>query len=192
MDKKGSLVPKHLLRKCLGDVEKGTQVWESTNVWKNQAVKVSHAGGSFAPFAPLCPPFAPLCSLRPLCSLHSPSPPLFFFAPFTLPPPLRFPLPPLLPSLPFAPFAPFAVDMSAEGVAEGAMECLQKGSQKGLAADMSFVVARSEGEWGVKGVRGSKGVILGFRVPTTSVGARGEGEQGLRGAKGSEGMYTRF
>ena len=50
------------------------------------------------------------------------------------------------------------------------MECPQKGSQEGLAADMSFLVAMGGG--GVRGsggARGSKGVILGFRVLTTSV-----------------------
>ena len=43
---------------------------------------------------------------------------------------------------------------------------------------------RSEG---VKGSKGSKGVILGFRVPTTSAGARGERVRRSEGAKGSEG-----
>ena len=42
-----------------------------------------------------------------------------------------------------------------------------------------------QGARGSEGVEGSKGVILGFRVPTTSVGARGE-VRGVKGSKGSE------
>ena len=43
----------------------------------------------------------------------------------------------------------------------------------------------------MRGARGSKSVILAFRVPTISVGARDEGARGskeVRGAKESEGM----
>ena len=145
-------------------------------------MKVSHAGALLAPFDPLLPASLPFTPFAPLLSLCSPSPPLL----------------PLLRFAPFAPLCPLCClccghvckrgcrrgnGISIEGVTEGAScrHVLSGGKGRGRVR-------------GLSGARRSKGVILGFRFPTTSVGSRGEGAKGskgeqreVKGARGSEG-----